>query len=248
MPRLAFALPGTAAAGPAADWAHDVRNALATVGLHLETLERLSGSHGREVAHAAHALMSRAAAMCNEAMACGAQADVSSRRRPFEVGKIIAQIADLLRSTVPAGFEIRVADGGSFAVLADQQQVFRILFNLVHNAIAIARLQGEGGGCMTSVTLLVERTGTTVQVRIADDGPGLPEAVRSSLFRRQQSTTGGSGTGLSIARELAEQNGGVLQLAESARGTVFVLELPAGAAIASVESGALRSLGKRFQH
>jgi signal transduction histidine kinase len=248
MSQLAFASRGTVAAGPSEDWAHDVRNALATVGLHLETLERLSGSHGREIAHAAHALMSRAAAMCSEAMARGAQADIASRRRPFEVGRIIAQIADLLRSTVPPGFEIRVADGDSCAVLADQHQVFRILFNLVHNAIAIARLQGEVVGRMTSVTLLVERTGATVRVRIADDGPGLPAAVRANLFRRQQSATGGSGTGLSIARELAEQNGGVLQLAESARGTVFVLELPAGAAIASAESGALRSLGKRFQH
>jgi signal transduction histidine kinase len=246
MSQLALASPETAA-GPSG-WAHDVRNALATVGLHLETLERLSGSHGREIAHAAHTLMSRAAAMCNEAMAHGAQADVSSRRRPFEIGKIIAQIADLLRFTVPTGFEIRVADGGSVAVLADQQQVFRILFNLVHNAITIARLQGEAGGQMTAVTLLVERSGATVKVRIADDGPGLPAAVRANLFRRQQSATSGSGVGLSIARELAEQNGGVLQLAESARGTVFVLELPASAAMTCAQSGALRSLGKRVQH
>jgi signal transduction histidine kinase len=248
MPQLAFASLGTAAAGPSARWAHDVRNALATVGLHLETLERLSGSQGREIAHAAHGLMSRAAAVCNEALDQGAQADVLSRRRPFDLGKIIAQVADLLRPVAPAGFDIRVAEGGAlFFALADQQQVFRILFNLAHNAIAVARLQGEAGVRMTSVTLLAERTGATVRLRIADDGPGLPEAVRANLFRRQQSTTGGSGMGLSIARELAEQNGGVLQLAESARGTVFVLELPACATMASAESGALRSLGRRFQ-
>ena len=54
--------------------------------------------------------------------------------------------------------------------------------------------------------------------------------------------TGSSGIGLSIARELAEQNGGVLQLAESARGTTFVLELPASTPWPA-EHGALRSLG-----
>jgi signal transduction histidine kinase len=241
-----LALASLNAAGPSARWAHDIRNALATVGLHLETLERLSGSRGREIAHAAHVLMSRAASMCNEAMAQGSQVEMHSRRKPFDIAKTIVQVANLLRPTAPEGFEIRVAGNGSFPVLADPQDVFRILFNLVHNAMAIARQQ-DTSGRMTHVTLLIERSAATVKVRIADDGPGLPTTVRAKLFRRQKSTTGGSGIGLSIARELAEQNGGVLQLADSARGTTFVLELPAGTAMAPA-GGALRSLGKRVEH
>ena len=233
--------------GPSARWAHDIRNALATVGLHLETLERLSGSRGREIAHAAHLLMSRAASMCNEAMAQSSQAGTQSRRKPFDIAKTIAQVANLLRPTAPEGFVIRVAGNGSFMVLADPQDAFRILFNLVHNAMAIARQQ-QTSGRMTHVTLLIERSGATVKVRIADDGPGLPATVRAKLFRRQKSGTGGSGIGLSIARELAEQNGGVLRLAESARGTTFVLELPAGTAMPPAAQGALRSLGKRVEH
>jgi len=237
-----------AVAGPSARWAHDIRNALATVGLHLETLERLSGTRGHEIAHAAHVLMSRAAAMCNDAMAQVSEAESKSRRKPFDIAKTIVQIANLLRPTAPEGFEIRVAGNGSFVVLADQQDVFRILFNLVHNAIAIARLQGAKGERMTNVTLMLERSSATLKVRVADDGPGLPGTVRAKLFRRQKSATGGSGIGLSIARELAEQNGGVLQLAESARGTTFVLELPANATTAPTDGGALRSLGKRLPH
>jgi signal transduction histidine kinase len=228
-----------------AQWAHDIRNALATVGLHLETLERLSGSRGREIALAAHALMSRAAAMCNEAMTQGGQSEPANRRRGFDIVKTIVQIANLLRPTAPEGFEIRVAGSGAFTALADPQDVFRILFNLVHNAITIARQ----GNRMSHVTLLVERAGTSVIVRIADDGPGLPKLVRAKLFRTQpQSQTGGSGVGLSIARELAERNGGTLKLADSARGTVFVLELAGATAMPAEERGALRSLGKRVQH
>jgi signal transduction histidine kinase len=244
-----LALASINAAGiPSARWAHDIRNALATVGLHLETLERLSGTRGHEIAHAAHVLMSRAAAMCNEAMAQGSETETKSRRKPFDIAKTIVQIANLLRPTTPDGFEIRVAGNGSFAALADQQDVFRILFNLVHNAIAIARLHRTTRDGMTNVTLMLERSGVTLKVRVADDGPGLPATVRAKLFRCQKSGTGGSGMGLSIARELAEQNGGVLQLAESARGTTFVLELPASAAIAPADGGALRSLGKRIPH
>lgn len=227
-----------------AQWAHDIRNALATVGLHLEILERLSGSRGREIALAAHALMSRAAAMCNEAMTQSGQNDAPIRRRGFDIVKTIVQIADLLRPAVPEGFEIRVAGSGSFVVLADPQDVFRILFNLVHNAITIARQ----GNRITHVTLLVERAGTSVTVRIADDGPGLPKAVRTNLFRAgAPSTTGRHGIGLAIARELAERNGAVLRLADSARGATFTLEL-AGLAAMPADSGAMRSLGKRVQH
>jgi signal transduction histidine kinase len=224
MSQLALASPsGFPALAP---WAHDIRNTLTTVGLHLETLERLSGTRGRDAAHAAHALMSRAAAMCTEAILQGALEVPQIPPRGFDVMKTIVQIANLLRSITPEGFELRLAGSGSFLVLADQQEVFRIIFNLLHNAISIARRASEQPK-MSSVTLLVERVGATVAVRIADDGPGLPSDVRKSLFRRRNAHVTANGMGLSIARELAERNGGVLRLVDSARGTTFLLELRA---------------------
>jgi signal transduction histidine kinase len=224
MTPLTLAVTNSAPSGAlSAQWAHDIRNALATVGLHLETLQRLSGSSGRDVANAAQAMMLRAAAMCNDAIAEGTQTGAAGRRRTFDIVNTIVQVADLLRPAAPDEFEIRIAGPGPFSVLADPQEVFRILFNLVNNAITVARQ----GGAMSAVTLLVERTGSNVTVRVADDGPGLPKAARAKLFRplARPSPTGGSGLGLAIARELAERNGGVLELAESARGTTFVLTL-----------------------
>jgi signal transduction histidine kinase len=46
------------------------------------------------------------------------------------------------------------------------------------------------------------------------------------LFLGGRSTTGGSGQGLAIARELAERNGGTLRLADTPHGATFVVELP----------------------
>jgi signal transduction histidine kinase len=247
MSHLVLATGNSTHAGPSAQWAHDIRNALSTVGLHLETLERLSGTRGREIAHAAHVLMSRAAAMCNEAMAQSAQNQASNRRSGFDIVKTIGQVANLLRPAAPEGFEIRVAGNGVFAVQADPQEVFRILFNLVRNALNVAR-DPENRGQMTCVTILVERSGSSVAVRIADDGPGLPSHVRANLFRSQPNASG-TGLGLAIARKLAERNGGVLELVESARGTTFVLELTALNTTLPGETGALRSLGRRVvQH
>ena len=244
MSQLALAVPAMST-GPSARWAHDVRNALATVGLHLETLERMSGPRGRDIARAAHTLMSRAAAMCSEAMSQSAATDASGRRKPFDIARTLSQIAFLLRPSAPDGFEIRVA-GIAQMVLADPQDAFRILFNLVHNALSAARAHAGTAQPMTNVTLLIERHDGTVTVRVADDGPGLPKIVRNNLFRQQPSTAGG-GMGLSIARELAERNGGVLQHAASPRGATFLLQLPAATG-SLAEPGALRSLGKSMRH
>src|SRR6516162_2624629 len=61
--------------------AHDLRNLLATIGLHLETLQRLSGPSGAKAADAAHALLARGAALCNDALDRTAGADSRARRR-----------------------------------------------------------------------------------------------------------------------------------------------------------------------
>ena len=66
-------------------------------------------------------------------------------------------------------------------------------------------------------------------IRLADNGPGIPAADRERVFdpfftsKREQ---GGTGLGLPIARALAENSSGQLELADSDSGAVFVLTLP----------------------
>ena len=81
----------------------------------------------------------------------------------------------------------------------------------------------------------------------------LPTTVRACRRRsapissgaQPRSLNGSNGLGLAIARELAERNGGTLQLVASARGTTFTLELTGLATMPAEERGALRSLGQR---
>jgi signal transduction histidine kinase len=112
-------------------------------------------------------------------------------------------------------------------VLADPDQLHRILVNLMRNAReAIDGEGGRGGGTLT-VDLAVE-DGVSL-VRVADDGPGLPERARANLFQPflGSGRKGGAGLGLAISRELAQAHGGDLTLAETTkRGTVFELRLP----------------------
>src|SRR5205085_2742325 len=75
---------------------------------------------------------------------------------------------------------------------------------------------------------LAERAGASV-IRVADNGPGLPERARQRLFQpfAGSSRPEGAGLGLAIARELAQGHGGDLTLAETGpKGAVFELRLP----------------------
>jgi signal transduction histidine kinase len=205
-----------------AQWVHDIRNALAVTGLHLEALERLSGPKGQKAASAAHAVMTRVAGMCSASLAEATRMDHVAPRRGFDLMQTINEIVTILAPIVPEGFEIRIPQDGSCMVLANPGDIYRIMFNLVQNAIAVAR----SGARMSHVGIGLARNGSTVAIRIFDDGPGLPEAIRSNIFRlHNASTAGGSGLGIAIARELAERNGGTLRLSAAAKGASYILEL-----------------------
>ena len=69
-----------------------------------------------------------------------------------------------------------------------------------------------------------------VQIQLSDDGPGIPAGDRERVFDpffTSKRATGGTGLGLPIARALAENGHGQLELAASEVGTTFVLTFPA---------------------
>ncbi len=224
-----------------APWAHDIRNALATIGLHLETLERLSGPRGGKVTSAALALISRSASMCSEALTEAGRQKPASRRRGFDLRAAIAEVVALLEPLAPAGFEFEVDAGPSCIVLGDAAEIFRILFNLAQNAVSLA----HRGNQIKRLRVTVARGDAGIAIRIADDGPGLPKAVKARLFRPGAAEGAANGFGLAIARELAERNGGRLSLLESGKGAAFLLELPQAAGADRARGAAMPSLGRR---
>jgi signal transduction histidine kinase len=217
-----------------ASWAHDVRNALGALSLHLEALDQPSDPRTTRILARAGAVLARATAMCNDAMVqeAGDQRDLP--RPTFDLMPTIGQVFDLLAPITPAPTSLRLVGRGPIHVMADPRDVFRILFNLIHNAICVARKSAS----IRRIELSVEETRSTVTVRIADDGPGLPRRVKARLFRREQSSAA-NGHGLAIARELAERNGAALRLCEAEAGTVFALELRRAAVDLDVLPGML---------
>ena len=203
-----------------AQWTHDIRNALGTIALYVDTLECPQNPQSSKTVASTQALLARVAAMCSGA-AKQTHAGPAARAR-FDVARTIAQVRELIAATLPASVSLQTDAPDPAPVMADAQDVFRILFNLLHNAATIARRTGS----LRAINVTLARTDTMAVITVSDDGPGVPAAVRSRLFLGSRSTTGGSGRGLAIARELAERNGGTLRLADAAQGAAFVVELP----------------------
>jgi len=90
--------------------------------------------------------------------------------------------------------------------LMDEQQVARVVGNLLHNAI---KFTPDGG----IISISAEAVDDDVQVCVADSGPGVPRDEQARIFERfykqdRARTRGGTGLGLAIARHIVEGHGG----------------------------------------
>jgi signal transduction histidine kinase len=119
-------------------------------------------------------------------------------------------------------YELELGDGA--VLVTDGDRVLQIVSNLLANAL---RWTPEGG----RVDLALGAHNGEVTVAVADTGPGIAAQERERIFRPFWSGDGGgTGIGLTIARELSLALGGRLELdSEPGRGSRFVLVLPVDA-------------------
>ncbi len=101
----------------------------------------------------------------------------------------------------------KVAEDVKFAV--DDEQLMRVINNVVSNSVKYMDKEEK------KVTLSVYDTGECIQVNLTDNGKGIREDELLSIFERfyrtdasRNSSTGGSGIGLSIAQKIIEEHGG----------------------------------------
>ncbi len=97
--------------------------------------------------------------------------------------------------------------------------------NLMINA------QQAMGGAAGTVRLSAKRLDAGVEVRVADDGPGIPQKIREKIFDPFFTTKPagqGTGLGLSVSYGIVKDHGGDIRLeSEEGVGTTFIITLPA---------------------
>ena len=109
------------------------------------------------------------------------------------------------------------------AVSADRRRLVRALHNIAHNA---RRALGEQGRFWIEGRDLP----AAVELKLCDDGPGIPAALWPDLFTPlvNHPAVAGSGLGLAIVRQIVEAHGGTVAAERLApRGTAMVIRLPA---------------------
>jgi len=115
-------------------------------------------------------------------------------------------------------------DLGDVEVVADATRIRQVVANLLSNAL---KFTPEGG----TVRLTLERDGADALVTVSDTGPGIPSDELPRLFDRffrgRGVRAGGSGIGLTVARELALAHGGDIRVrSRPGRGATFAFRLP----------------------
>ena len=163
------------------------------------------------------------------------------RPRPVAVPPLIDGALELLAYGLRSdGIEVeRDVPADLPAVLGDADQLHQILANLVTNARQA--LEHRPGPRSLQIAARAA-AGGTVEVSVADNGPGVPAAVRGRIFDPFFTTKpvgAGTGIGLAVSRGIAEAHGGSLELAEErGDGAHFVLRLPrAGGAEGALTGG-----------
>jgi signal transduction histidine kinase len=154
------------------------------------------------------------------------------------VGRKETRLADVLRE-VAAVAQPQFAKAGLELALelredvptarVDPQLIKQAVLNLVLNAAEAIRGQGpRADGRRGWVILGLERVGPHAEIRVEDNGPGIPEEHRAKVFQLFFTTRqGGHGIGLATAFRIAQLHGGGLDFeTEAGRGTTFRMQLP----------------------
>ncbi|WP_242443603.1 ATP-binding protein [Sphingobium sp. LB126] len=217
------------------DVAHDLRTPLTRL---CNQLERAStGEDEAERAAAIHAARNQADELLEifAALLRIAEVEGLAERRALvsvDVTALLEEMADTYRpdfeaserrllASIPPGLRLR----------GDRRLLAQALSNLLENALRHTPSR-------TTVTLTALASQSTINIRLEDDGPGVPEAEADRLFQRfaraeASRTTAGHGLGLALVKAIAAGHGGEATLSRPARGFGVIIRLPTPARGAS---------------
>ena len=145
----------------------------------------------------------------------------SSHRQPVDLDEIVLTEARRLRSRTTHHIDTAGVSGAQFDANADQ--LIRAVRNLLDNAARYAR---------STVTVTLRESDTGIELKVTDDGPGIPIEQRNQIFERftrlddaRAREGGGAGLGLAITREVVVAHGGSIEVVNTP-GACFTITLP----------------------
>jgi len=203
---------------------HDLRNMLSTARLLSDRLARSDDERTRALAPTILNTIDRAARLASDALEY-VRDHPTPRMEAFDLSDLVDEVGVALQEAGEDRDPNLLRDWrdeivGECRVTADRDLLYRVMVNLGRNAF-------DAGA--TEVCVRARPRGDMMSIDITDNGPGVPPAVASQLFR--PFTTGGrasgTGLGLAIARDLVRAHGGDIALMDTSdRGSTFRFTLP----------------------
>ncbi|MEO0422540.1 MAG: ATP-binding protein [Pseudomonadota bacterium] len=136
-------------------------------------------------------------------------------RTEVELGALFADVASLLEvelNRAKATFTSKAPSAG-VRLQADRAQLEQVLINLVRNALDAL---GETPEATIRLSASLSREGR-VNIEVADNGPGVPEALRERVFVPYYTTRAqGTGVGLALTRQVMLAHGGAVDIGQAA--------------------------------
>ncbi|MEJ2228420.1 MAG: HAMP domain-containing sensor histidine kinase [Alphaproteobacteria bacterium] len=207
---------------------HDLRNMLSTAQL---MSDGLTASHDPIVQRWTPKLISsldRAITLCMETLRYGRAEEAAPERQLFPLRPLLDEVGESLG--LPGHRRIRwsidTGDELDLELNADRNQMYRVLTNLVRNAVQI--LETPPDILRPEIRVTARRQNSGIVISIADNGPGVPQKAQAHLFQAFQGSArvGGTGLGLAISAELIQAHGGRIWLDPDAISATFHIFLP----------------------
>ena len=152
------------------------------------------------------------------------------RREPVELGAVVEKVAHMLKPLAQAmGVSLNTRIEPACALLATEDDLYQVAFNLMENAIKYNQAGGR-------VDVTVRHLGGKASLVVCDTGVGIPPEDMPKIFDRfyrvdkaRSRAAGGTGLGLSIARDTARLHGGDIKAGPNpaGKGARFEAEFPA---------------------
>ncbi len=211
--------------GAVAKISHDLRNILTTATLLADRMERSEDPAVQRSAPKLVNSLSRAVNLCEGTLAFGRVEEPPPSLSMVNLPTLVDDVLEGER--LAAGDTVEFVDEihPGLVVRADQDQLFRVLGNLVRNARQAIEATGKDG----TIKVKAKETEDAWHIMVCDTGPGLPPKAQEHLFQPFEGGVrkGGTGLGLVIASELVRGHGGSLKLLKTNEtGTEFELTLP----------------------
>ncbi|MGA8731395.1 MAG: ATP-binding protein [Terracidiphilus sp.] len=210
---------------------HDLRHYLAAIYANSEFLAsgRLSDEERAEILTDIHSAVDGTTELL-ESLLIFSRSGPGIRRSHQLVATLVDRAVAMVRSHPDAAkveFDVRNHNPAETTAIVDGKQIERAIYNLLLNACQAVR----AGDDRARIVVTFEVRPTEIICEVADNGDGVPEHIRSTLFEPfvSEGKQKGTGLGLTLSQCIAREHGGDVILVSSRQGeTIFRLSLSRG--------------------